>query len=146
MADFIPSRIALLGATCVALTLGLACGGGGSGDDDPETGESSNVCEPGEIGCECLDGTCAEGLVCEEDLCVEGDVEVDVMLDGGVQKGPFVLGTSVSVSLLDAVGNPTGDVFNTMTDNDLGEFSVACTGDDEPHRGMLNARTRNTAI
>jgi hypothetical protein len=47
-----------------------------------------------------------------------------VRLTGGVQKGPFVLGSSLSISPVDGVGNPTGTVFNTMTFNDLGEFAV----------------------
>src|SRR5688500_9300690 len=47
-----------------------------------------------------------------------------VRLRGGVQKGPFVLGSSVAISPIDGVGNPTGAVFNTMTFNDLGEFAV----------------------
>jgi hypothetical protein len=47
-----------------------------------------------------------------------------VHLNGAVQKGPFVLGSSVSVSLLDSMGNPTGAVFNTQTNSDLGEFAL----------------------
>jgi hypothetical protein len=54
-----------------------------------------------------------------------GDTKVD--LEGAVQKGPFVLGSSVQVSILDGDLDPTGDVFNTQTENDLGEFSISFT-------------------
>ena len=47
-----------------------------------------------------------------------------ISLKGAVQKGPFVLGSSITVSPLDAKGNPTGQAFLTQTTNDKGEFSV----------------------
>lgn len=47
-----------------------------------------------------------------------------IQLKGAVQKGPFVIGSPVQVSLLDATLNPTGQVFNTNTNNDLGEFAI----------------------
>ncbi|MFW5878794.1 MAG: DUF1566 domain-containing protein, partial [Myxococcota bacterium] len=47
-----------------------------------------------------------------------------VSLDGVVEKGPFVLGSTIEISPVDADGNPTGQVFSTQTVNDLGEFSV----------------------
>jgi hypothetical protein len=47
-----------------------------------------------------------------------------VALTGGVEKGPFLLGSSVSVSGVDATLAPTGDVFNTQTTDDAGRFSV----------------------
>jgi cysteine-rich repeat protein len=47
-----------------------------------------------------------------------------VVLEGALHKGPFVLGSSVSVSPIDAAGNPTGAVYSTATHNDLGEFSI----------------------
>lgn len=49
-----------------------------------------------------------------------------VTLSGGVDKGPFVLGSSVSVAILEQ-GKPTGAVFRTQTDSELGEFSVEVT-------------------
>lgn len=45
-------------------------------------------------------------------------------LTGAVQKGPFVSGSTIAVSLLDGVLNPTGQVFNAATSNNLGEFSI----------------------
>jgi cysteine-rich repeat protein len=48
-----------------------------------------------------------------------------VELSGSVQKGPFLLGSSVDVSPVDPAGDPMGDVYPTMTENDLGEFSVS---------------------
>ncbi len=63
------------------------------------------------------------------DAEVEGDdddtsVPVAVELSGAVEKGPFILGTTVNVSPVDAQGGLTGEVFNTSTVNDLGEFNV----------------------
>jgi hypothetical protein len=49
---------------------------------------------------------------------------VTVQLSGAAQKGPFVLGSTVQVSLVDSAGNPTGTVFPTQTSDDLGEFSL----------------------
>src|SRR5690606_10773662 len=37
---------------------------------------------------------------------------------------PFLLGSSVDVSPVDAQGNPTGQVFSTQTEDDLGTFSI----------------------
>ncbi len=47
-----------------------------------------------------------------------------VQLNGAVDKGPFVLGSSVEISPVDANGSPTGQVFSTQTTNDLGEFDI----------------------
>jgi len=47
-----------------------------------------------------------------------------VQLSGAIQKGPFVLGSTVNVSPLDSQGNPTGQLYSTKTTSDLGEFSV----------------------
>ena len=48
-----------------------------------------------------------------------------VKLHGAVQKGPFVVGSSVQVSLLNADLTPTGQVFNTQTINESGEFDIS---------------------
>jgi cysteine-rich repeat protein len=53
----------------------------------------------------------------------EGSADA-VLLKGSVQKGPFVLGSTIDVAPLDSLGNPTGKVFRTTTHNDLGEFSI----------------------
>lgn len=46
------------------------------------------------------------------------------LLQGGAQKGPFVLGSDVRLSALDTNLQPTGLVFVTQTLNDLGEFTI----------------------
>lgn len=56
-----------------------------------------------------------------------------VRLSGAVEKGPFVLGSRVDVSPVDALGNPTGQVFGTHTTNDLGQFRV-----DFSHTGLVS--------
>lgn len=53
-----------------------------------------------------------------------------VRVEGALQKGPFLLGSSVTASLLDASLNPTGQVFNTETNNDRGEFALDYPGGD----------------
>ncbi|MEZ4439883.1 MAG: VCBS repeat-containing protein [Polyangiaceae bacterium] len=45
-------------------------------------------------------------------------------MSGAVQKGPFVIGSTLDVVLLDQAGEPTGDVFPTTISNDLGEFEI----------------------
>ena len=52
---------------------------------------------------------------------------VKVQLTGAVQKGPFVLGSTIQLSTVDATGNPTGQVFPTQTTDDLGDFSLSFT-------------------
>ncbi len=51
-----------------------------------------------------------------------------IQLKGAVQKGPFVIGSTVNVSPFDDKGNPTGMVFNTKTTSDLGIFNVDVLG------------------
>ena len=46
-------------------------------------------------------------------------------LSGQVQKGPFAIGSQVSINELDNNLNPTGKVYNVQTSNDLGNFVVA---------------------
>jgi hypothetical protein len=47
-----------------------------------------------------------------------------VQLHGGVQKGPFVLGSAVGISPVNSTGSPTGALFNTTTLNELGDFAL----------------------
>ena len=58
-------------------------------------------------------------------------------LRGGVQKGPFILGSSIAISPIDALGNPSGAVYRTTTFNDLGEFAV-----DLPYVGSVSREAR----
>jgi hypothetical protein len=52
-------------------------------------------------------------------------VEGPAIVSGAIQKGPFVIGSSITISAINQSGVPTGQVFNTQTTNDLGTFSVA---------------------
>lgn len=52
------------------------------------------------------------------------DGNAPTKISGAVQKGPFVLGSSLALSPVDATGNPTGQVFMTQTTDDLGDFSL----------------------
>lgn len=46
-------------------------------------------------------------------------------VSGQVQKGPFGIGSQISVNELDGSLNPTGKVYNVQTSDDLGNFAVA---------------------
>ncbi|MFH0903390.1 MAG: hypothetical protein V2A73_22405 [Pseudomonadota bacterium] len=56
--------------------------------------------------------------------CGGGDEVRTVALSGAVEKGPFVLGSSIAVSPVDKTGTPSGQVFNTSTIDNLGRFNV----------------------
>jgi hypothetical protein len=93
------------------------CVGGGTG---------TQVC--GDDGarweaCECAgpDGD-ADGDSDGEADAASGGFEVQ--LHGAVDKGPFVVGSLVTVALVDAEGNPSGEVFITHTIDDLGRFDL----------------------
>jgi len=45
-------------------------------------------------------------------------------VNGNVQKGPFVQGTSITISALDDQLNPTGQNYQTKTTDDTGTFSI----------------------
>jgi thrombospondin type 3 repeat protein len=51
-------------------------------------------------------------------------------LSGAVQKGPFIVGSSIRVANLDIDTNPTGSVFSTYTNDDQGRFAVEMTASD----------------
>lgn len=46
-------------------------------------------------------------------------------LEGQIQKGPFAIGSQISVNELDSNLNPVGSVYNIQTVDDLGNFSVS---------------------
>ena len=45
-------------------------------------------------------------------------------LHGGVEKGPLIIGSTISASRLDASGSTTGEVYTGQIDNDAGEFDL----------------------
>jgi hypothetical protein len=47
-----------------------------------------------------------------------------VLLQGTIQKGPFLLGSSVLLAAVDSTGASTGQVFSTTTSDNLGHFFV----------------------
>lgn len=50
--------------------------------------------------------------------------QVQVSLSGALEKGPFVLGSSVKIATLDQTLNPSGELFSTQTVDDTGRFSI----------------------
>ncbi len=68
---------------------------------------------------------CKQAVTGDTDADTDADVPVHVDLSGAVAKGPFIRGSSVSVSPVDAAGTPTGQVFQTQTSDDAGRFDLA---------------------
>ena len=63
------------------------------------------------------------------------DLESGVRITGAVEKGPFILGSSVEISAADNNGISTGQVYQTHTKNDLGEFEIQIN-----HRGPISIK------
>ncbi len=49
-------------------------------------------------------------------------------VDGAVEKGPFIIGSTLDFAMLDDAGAPTGQSFPAMVSDDLGTFEVALPG------------------
>ena len=71
-----------------------------------------------------IHGGCGGSAAAQDDAGSGPDAR-EVDLHGAVQKGPFVVGSSVQVSVLNTDLTPTGQVFNTQTKNDRGEFEIS---------------------
>jgi hypothetical protein len=73
-----------------------------------------------------MGGGCRFATLCVLALtgCSGSDGSGQTVLSGAVEKGPFVLGSSVDVALLDDGLNATGQVFSTQTTDDAGRFTV----------------------
>jgi hypothetical protein len=54
----------------------------------------------------------------------DGAPSSTAILKGAIQKGPFLLGSSVTLSGIDKSGIPTGQAFTTQTTTNLGDFEV----------------------
>lgn len=84
----------------------------------------------------CGDGTGSEDRTVDVGLQDVADVDFDAGADletgtpeeaeltGGLEKGPFVLGSSVALNVLDEDLSPNGDIRSTQTVDDLGRFSI----------------------
>lgn len=71
---------------------------------------------------------------CSEDDALSSeqtDISKNYSLDGYIQKGPFITGTTVEINELDSALNSTGKVFSTQITNDFGSFKISCTSDQE---------------
>ena len=53
----------------------------------------------------------------------DGIIGTGFNISGAANKGPFVIGSSVTVSVLSDDGEPTANTIVTKTSNDLGQFS-----------------------
>lgn len=67
-------------------------------------------------------------IACGDDDDDNTDNNTDpVTLTGAMQKGPLLKGSSLTVSMLDTAGSPTGDTYATTTEDDLGAFNVTAS-------------------
>lgn len=107
-------------AACVVL------GSGGCGDDAASGGHGGGGASGG-------GGAGAGGVNAGAG---GGGGEGPVDLRGGAEKGPFILGSSIVVSVVDSMGNPTGTQFNTSVSDDAGSFDVTLPG---PSQATLEA-------
>jgi len=53
-----------------------------------------------------------------------GETITAFAMQGAAAKGPYVLGSTISASVLDNTFAPTGQVFNSQTSSDIGEFAI----------------------
>jgi hypothetical protein len=142
---------------CIGLSLQCGGDGASAADSgaDSTSPDSGPVCAPGASVACAGPGGCTGYQVCNSEgssfdscICAEagddsgpsaatdagpdaGDAFVPndgpAALRGAVQKGPFVLGSTVTLSTIDATGNSTGQVYTTQTTTDLGDFAVSFT-------------------
>jgi hypothetical protein len=110
------------GATAVFLACGAiapACGGSGEVAEvrDAGNGSMSAVGSDATLG-----GDAADDRADFADVIAPNDGPA--VLRGVVQKGPFVLGSTVTLSAIDTSGTPTGQVFTTQTTTDIGDFNI----------------------
>jgi len=96
-------------------------------DSDSDSSDSDGDKAVDSDGDASTDGDADASFEGDEEAAADGDdlPPGRVDLHGSVEKGPFVLGSSITISPLDAMGNPTGQQFSTQTINDLGQFSVS---------------------
>jgi hypothetical protein len=125
-------RVAVLGAiACIAAAFSLRCGGNsGAPSADADHAGSPSVdgslfdqTSGPETSTSARDGGADGPADGAQDVFVPNDGPA--LVTGSVQKGPFTLGSSVTVSAIDGTGTPTGQVFNTQTSDDLGDFAVS---------------------
>lgn len=110
-------------------TGGSATGGvSASGGDDNRGGGDSGGAEGGSIGggASGADGGmgASGGLAGGGAAGVNGEGGAARQNAGVVQKGPFILGTTITLQELDSNLNPTGRSFAFQTDDDLGHFDI----------------------
>lgn len=65
--------------------------------------------------------SCNKSPVEEE---VSSDTETDYTINGYIQKGPFIIGSTVTLYALDANLNQTGKSYSTSTTDNLGSFQL----------------------
>jgi hypothetical protein len=118
-----PGALARWVALGVALW-SLECGGGAASAPDGGNADSSttNTRDARVDTGEASDARRDEGVATDA-RADTGDAAAK--LKGAIQKGPFILGSSVQISAIDDAGSPTGTTFNTSTTDDPGDFTVS---------------------
>jgi thrombospondin type 3 repeat protein len=144
------SKLGLKGVCCVLLVHSLGCTDGGLGAAASEVDPEHNVSDPNDTSAadereadvdphigtpadvtgDAEDASTSNGAETSASSDEEGAVTRAVQLSGAVQKGPFITGSTTTVSNLDALLNPTGTVFTTATSDNLGQFNLAIDATD----------------
>lgn len=100
------------------------------GTGEPPTSSTSSTGSTGATGSTVATGSgSSSGMSSSSSSGTSGGCPPDcpavVDLQGAAQKGPFILGSSVTISPLKADGAPTGQQFAVQTVGGLGEYAIA---------------------
>ncbi|WP_046006996.1 putative Ig domain-containing protein [Pseudoalteromonas rubra] len=113
-------------ASILLITLLGATGCGSSGDNhlssgSANSGDKDQVVDSGNTG---------DKDSGDQGTTSKGDDVLNVKIIGAIEKGPFVVGSSVTINKLTELGQNTGTTIVTNTTNDLGHFDFNANATD----------------
>ena len=106
------------GLVLVSAILVAGCGGDGSADPNTSTTGTTDSTTTSSTS------STNSNTTSSTNSNTTSSTSTPTQLEGALQKGPFILGSSIDVHVVDAAGDPTGESFATQTLDDRGEFSV----------------------
>lgn len=131
-------RLAQLGALAAALSAAACSGSGGgngstSGNTGPSTSSSSSGSSAGSTSTFSSSGVqpssgggaSSASAAGSSSNAASSSASGAIQLNGAVQKGPYVIGSTINVSPLNASLEPSGQLFSTQTLNNRGEFALS---------------------
>ncbi len=107
--------------------LAAACSSDDSGGAPDANGDVSVGTDGGPGADAGADATTDGGGETDGDATVSTGDGGPTTLMGAAAKGPFILGTGITVSPVDGKGNTTGQSFSSQISDDVGDFSVVFT-------------------